>query len=139
MRGITLLFIATLQFGCASPSPYAWQDTRQPVREDVTVDLEQCRTYTAKQYQPGVPMGDPYLKEQGNKTERMENSSHEEWRPDRSPFPTTNNNYLPIHDIPVDYTGYPGALDYYPSYLDDILEKCMQDRGWTYKPVEVIK
>ena len=87
MRGIALLFITTLLFGCASPSPYAWQDTRQPVRADVTVDLEQCRTYAAKQYQPGVPMGEPYLNEQGNKTEMMESASHGEWRPDRSPSP----------------------------------------------------
>jgi len=84
-------------------------------------------------------MGEPYLKEQENKTGITESSNHGEWRPDRSPFPTTNINAMPVHEIPVDYTGYPGELDYYPSYLDDILEKCMQDRGWAYQPVEVIK
>lgn len=57
-----------------------------------------------------------------------------EWRTDRSPNKTINKNALPIHDIPVDYTGYPGELDYAPHYLDDILEKCMNDRGWQYLP-----
>jgi hypothetical protein len=33
-----------------------------------------------------------------------------------------------------EYTGYPGELDYHPEYLDDILEKCMSDRGWEYRP-----
>jgi len=135
MRGFTLLCITAFLFGCAAPVPYAWQDTRQPVRDDVTVDLEQCRAYAARQYRPGVPMGEPFLKEQENKTDNTEGSSLGEWRPDRSPFPTTNSNTLPVHAIPVDYTGYPGELDYYPSYLDDILEKCMQDRGWSYQPV----
>lgn len=137
MRGITLLCLIASMIGCAAPVPYAWQDTRQPVREDATVDLEQCRAYAARQYQPGVPMGEPYLKEQGNKTEFTENSRQGEWRPDRSPFPTTNINALPIHEVAVDYTGYPGELDYYPGYLDDILEKCMQDRGWAYQPVMI--
>jgi len=82
-------------------------------------------------------MGEPFLKDQGNKTDVMDNTTRGEWRPDRSPFPTTSINSLPVHEIPVEYTGYPGELDYYPSYLDDILEKCMQDRGWTYQPVTV--
>ena len=85
-------------------------------------------------------MGEPYLKDQsgGQSAREMESLgdyNHGKWRPDRSPFPSTNINALPIHEVPVDYTGYPGELDYYPSYLDDILEKCMQDHGWSYLPV----
>ena len=137
MQRITLFFITTLFIGCATPVPYAWQDTRQPLRDDATIDLEECRAFAARQYQPGVPTGEPYLKDQTNKTGVMDENSRGEWRPDRSPFPTINNNTLPIHDVPVDYTGYPGELDYHPNYLDDILEKCMQDRGWSYQPVIV--
>ena len=43
---------------------------------------------------------------------------------------------MPKHDVPVEYTGYPGELDYYPDYLDDIFEKCMQDKGWQYLPAK---
>jgi len=56
-----------------------------------------------------------------------------------SPFRTTNVNAQPIHEIPVNYTGYPEELDYTPNYLDDILEKCMLDRGWDYQPAAVVK
>jgi hypothetical protein len=139
MRNITLFIIATLLLGCTTPSPYSWQDTRQPARDDATADLKRCQDYAARQYRPGIPMGEPYLKDQAgdqstSKTEGMDDNRHGEWRPDRSPFPTTNINAQPIHKVPVDYTGYPGELDYYPSYLDDILEKCMQDHGWRYLP-----
>ena len=136
MQRITLCFITTLLFGCATPVPYAWQDTRQPIRDDATIDLEECRTFAARQYKPGIPAGEPYLKDQTSKTTMMDGQNRGEWRPDRSPFPTINNT-LPTHDVPVDYTGYPGELDYHPDYLDDILEKCMQDRGWIYQPVIV--
>ena len=158
MRNIILFITTTLLLSCAASSPYSWQDTRQPVREDATADLEKCRTYAAKQYQPGTPMGESYLKSQEvlkdhegfnnqaglkdqaggqavSNMEDMDNDSNGQWRPDRSPFPIININDLPIHEVPVDYTGYPGELDYYPSYLDDILEKCMHDHGWGYLPV----
>ncbi len=152
MRNITLFITTTLLLGCTAPSPYSWQDTRQPVRDDATIDLEKCRTYTARQYRPGIPMGEPFLKSQkgfkdqaglkdqpgsqsASNMEGMDNNSTGQWRPDRSPFPIININEQPIHEVPVDYTGYPGELDYYPSYLDDILEKCMQDHGWRYLPV----
>ena len=135
MQRITLLFITTLLFGCASQVPYTWQDTRQPIRDDATIDLEECRIFAARQYQPGIPAGEPYLKDQTSKKGMMDEYDRGEWRPDRSPFPTINDNTLPTHDVPVDYTGYPGELDYHPNYLDDILEKCMQDRGWNYQPM----
>ena len=133
MRVITFLFIAALMAGCSSPATYSWQDTRQPIRDDATVDLEGCRTYTARQYRPGIPAGEPYLKEQNDQIFRTTAVKKKEWRPDRSPFPTTNINSQPVHDVPVDYTGYPGELDYYPGYLDAIMEKCMADKGWEYK------
>ena len=137
MRGVTILFITAHLFGCSTP--YTWQDTRQPVREDATVVLEECRSYASEQYKPGIPMGDALLDEARSKAETTENHSGGEWRPDQSPFRTTNVNAQPIHEVPVDYTGYPGELDYYPSYLDDILEKCMLDRGWVYKPAAGIE
>ena len=137
MQRITLFFITTLFIGCATPVPYAWQDTRQPLRDDATFDLEECRTFAARQYQPGLPTGEPYLNDQTNTAGMTDENNRGEWRPDRSPFPTLNNNSLPLHDVPVDYTGYPGELDYHPNYLDDILEKCMRDRGWSYQPVIV--
>ena len=135
MRGILLLFITTQLFGCTFTVPYSWQDTRQPARDDATSDLEECRVYAAKQYQPGMPAGEPYLNNQTSKVDEVAEGKNGEWRPDRSPFPTTNINAQPIHDIPVDYTGYPGELDYSSGYLDAILEKCMHDRGWRYQPV----
>ncbi len=135
MQRLTLFFISALLSACVSPAPYAWQDTRQPAREDAIADFEVCKAYAAKQYQPGTPAGEPYLNNQGNDTETSDNYKRKEWRPDRSPFPTTNVNAQSVHNIQVDYTGYPGELDYYPSYLDDILEKCMRDRGWAYREV----
>ncbi len=134
MRRILLLFITAQLLGCTAPVPYAWQDIRQPARINATSDLEECRIYAAKQYQPGIPAGEPYLNNRpGNGDETADKLG--EWRPDRSPFPTTNINAQPIYDIPVDYTGYPGELDYSPDDLDAIFEKCMHDRGWRYKPV----
>ena len=135
MRGIILLLITTLLLGCTAPVPYTWQDTRQPARDDATADLEECRTYTARQYRPGMPAGEPYLKDRADEGDNTKEDNPGQWRPDRSPFPTTNINAQPIHEVPVDYTGYPGELDYYPGYLDAILEKCMHDRGWGYEPV----
>ncbi len=140
MRGIILLVITalvimTLLPGCTGREPYAWQDTRQPTRDDATADLEECRTYAARQYRPGMPAGEPYLKNKGEETNETKEDSHGQWRPDRSPFPVININAQPIHKIPVDYTGYPGELDYSPGYLDAVLEKCMLDHGWRYEPV----
>ncbi len=135
MRGIILLLIATPLLACTAPVPYAWQDTRQPARDDATADLEECRTYTARQYRPGMPAGEPYLKDRADEGDNTKEDNPGQWRPDRSPFPTTNINAQPIHEVPVDYTGYPDELDYSPGYLDAILEKCMHDRGWEYELV----
>ena len=133
MRGIILVFTTVLMFGCAAPAIYTWQDSREPSRDDATADLEECRNYAARQYRPGIPAGAPYLKDQPIATDEMIEYSQGEWRPDRSPFPTTNINSQPVHEVTVDYTGYPGELDYSPGYLDAILEKCMLDRGWEYR------
>jgi hypothetical protein len=134
MRGTILLLSTTILCGCTAPVPYTWQDTREPAREEATVDLEECRAFAARQYRPGRPAGEAYLKNQADSNEGFsKNRRGGEWRPDRAPFPTTNINTQPVHDVPVDYTGYPGELDYSPGYLDDILEKCMLDRGWVYE------
>ena len=137
MRDLIILIITTLMLSCTVSTPYSWQDTREPARDDATADLEKCRSYAAKQYRPGMPTGDPYLKGLPNRTEQMNEYKQGEWRPDRSPFQRTNINALPIHKVPVDYTGYPGELDYYPDYLDDILENCMNDKGWAYQKVSL--
>lgn len=134
MRGTTLLLITAQLFGCTASMPYTWQDTRQPARTDVSVDLEACRVYAAAQYRPGIPTGTPYLQDRTGASAETSEEHRGTWRPDRSPFPTTNINMQPVHDVPVDYTGYPGYLDYSPGYLDAILEKCMLDRGWVYAP-----
>lgn len=139
MRDITTLIITAFLFGCTATPPYGWLDTRVPAREDATADLEECRVYTAKQYRPGMPAGDPFLKDKSARTVAMDDYDQGTWRPDRSPFPITNINAQPIHNIPVDYTGYPGELDYYPNYLDEILEKCMSDRGWIYQPITPVE
>jgi hypothetical protein len=135
MRGIILLLIMTMLPGCTASVPYAWQDTRQPTREDATADLEECRAYTARQYRPGMPAGEPYLKDRSDEGDITKENNHGQWGPGLLLFPTTNINAQPIHEVPVDYTGYPGELDYSPGYLDAILEKCMHDRGWGYKAV----
>ena len=132
---IITLIIMTLLSGCTGRVPYAWQDTHQPARDDATADLDECRTYSARQYSPGVPAGDPYLKKEVGEAIESTEDGYGQWRPDRSPFPVINVNAQPIHEVPVDYTGYPGELDYYPGYLDAILEKCMHEHGWEYKPV----
>jgi hypothetical protein len=134
MRGIILLLCTIILCGCTTPTPYSWKDTREPAREEATLDLDECRSFAARQYRSGIPAGEAYLKDQADSNEGSStNQRGGEWRPDRSPFPTTNINAQPVHDVPVDYTGYPGELDYSPSYLDDILEKCMLDRGWVYE------
>lgn len=134
MREIAAFIITIMVFGCTATPTYTWQETRQPVREDSSADLQECRDYTGRQYRPGIPAGEPFLKTPVRNNEETHNETMEEWRPDRSPFHTTNRNARPIHDVPVAYTGYPGELDYHPDYLDEILEKCMHDRGWVYRP-----
>jgi len=134
MRTGLVLLLAITMSGCTPSPPYSWQDTREPAREDFSIDLEACRSYAARQYKPGIPAGAPYLSD-AERTRRADDEQPEGvWRPDRSPFPSTNVNRQPLHDVPVDYTGYPGELDYNPSYLDEILEKCMLDHGWRYQP-----
>ena len=129
-----LLLTSIGLFSCASQTAYTWQDMRQPPREEASMDLEECRTYAARQYKPGTPAGEPYLRDSHTQDDFMAENKMGEWRPDRNPTATININSEPIHDVPTEYTGYPGALDYYPEYLDDILEKCMSDRGWEYRP-----
>lgn len=134
MRAIILLVTVTFLYSCSAPVSYTWQDTRLPAREKATDDITFCKDYAARQYRPGIPAGEPYLKDQASDEMELYQNKQGEWRPDRSPFPVTNINAQPVHDIPVEYTGYPGELDYSPHYLDDIMEKCMRDRGWEYKP-----
>lgn len=128
---IAALCIALMLAGCAAPINYSWQDSRQPRRNDATADLEECRIYAARQYRPGIPAGEPYLHEEAIRP-LVEAGSTTTWRPDREPFAKPHIDYHPRHDIPVEYTGYPAELDYWPEYLDEILEKCMLDRGWLY-------
>lgn len=132
MRCLALLLTTLQLVSCTATAPYVWQDTRQPPRADASIDLEACQAYAARQYRPGMPTGTPYLQDRQGLSDEAPEAAGGTWRPDREPFPTTNVNALPVHDVPVDYTGYPGYLDYSPGYLDAILEKCMRDRGWVY-------
>lgn len=136
MRHMIRLILTVLLFGCTTPVPYAWLDMNQQLRKNATGDLDDCRAYAARQYHPGVPAGEPYLTSQTGTAAGKKEDSFGEWRSDRSPFPATSINAQPVHKVPVSYTGYPGEFDYYPGYLDDILEKCMFDRGWSYQPVK---
>ena len=136
MKKQTVYIILALSLvGCAAPVQYAWQDRREPVRDSAQLDLEECRDYAARQYRAGMPNGEPYLRDMDIEVRSEKGYTSGEWRPDRSPDRIININEQPVHDVPVDYTGYPGELDYSPRYLDDILEKCMHDRGWDYLPV----
>jgi len=137
MRKIIKAAALILLFGCSIPPQYTWQDTRQPAREDASADINECRSFAAKQYSPGVPAGEAYQKSSSHDLQDETGGQPGEWRPDRTPFPVVNQNSQPVHDIPTDYTGYPGELDYYPHYLDDIFEKCMHDKGWSYRPEPV--
>ena len=129
-----LLLTSIGLFSCAPQTSYTWQDMRETPREEASMDLEDCRTYAARQYKPGVPTGEPYLRDSHTQDAFMAENKTGVWRPDRNPTSTININSESIHDVPTEYTGYPGELDYYPEYLDDILEKCMSDRGWEYRP-----
>jgi len=138
IRNLIILAVATALTACA-PTPYQWRDTQGTGREDATADLEYCKEYAAAQYSPGVPAGSSYLganKAHSLAWDKNQEKGFGEWRPDRDPSRNININTLPTHSVDVDYTGYPGELDYYPDYLDDILGKCMQDRGWAYQPIE---
>lgn len=134
MTRYPLILLIILAVGCAPTAHYTWQDTRTPAREDATFDLKICREYAAAQYKPGIPAGAPYLREQKTPLDPLNEPQSGEWRPDRDPTKSTSIQSQPVHDVPVEYTGYPGELDYYPDYLDDILEKCMKDKGWEYLP-----
>lgn len=131
-----LIVLSLILSSCISPSQYAWQDTRTPARASANQDLEYCKEYTAQQYKPGTPTGEPFLSEEEKNRLIDQERPLDEWRTDRTPFRTTSINQQPIHDVPTDYTGYPAELDYYPEYMDDILEKCMSNRGWEYLPVK---
>ena len=128
---LSMLIINT---SCAPATQNTWQDTTGQGSEAAAKALEICRDFASRQYQPGVPAGEEYLKNQTDEAVFYERTTGG-WRPDRSPHKTVNINAMPLHDVHVDYTGYPGELDYYPNYLDDILEKCMRDRGWEYSEV----
>ncbi len=138
-----VFFLFTLTMAGCTPTPFSWQDTRVPARFDASADLDACRSYAAAQYSPGVPAGDPYRQTQVNypdpipldpPQENPDRSATGTWHPDREPFPTTNAERSNRHDVVVPYTGYPGDLDYHPGYLDALVEKCMSDRGWVYRP-----
>jgi hypothetical protein len=129
-----LLLTSIGLFSCAPQPPYTWQDMREPSRQEASVDLEECRAYAARQYKPGIPTGEPYLRDSHTQDDFMAENEMGVWRPDRNPTDTININSESIHDVPTEYTGYPGELDYDPEYLDDILEKCMSDRGWEFRP-----
>ena len=129
-----LLLTSIGLFSCASQTTYTWQDKHEPAREEASMDLEECRAYAARQYKPGIPSGEPYLRDSHTQDDFMAENEMGTWRPDRNPTATININSEPTHDVPTEYTGYPGELDYHPEYLDDILEKCMSDRGWEYRP-----
>lgn len=129
-----LLFASLGLFGCVSQTTYTWQDVREPSRQEASMDLEECRAYAARQYKPGIPAGEPYLRENHAQEDFMAENKMGTWRPDRNPTSTININSMPTHDVPTEYTGYPGELDYDPEYLDAILEKCMSDKGWEFRP-----
>lgn len=132
LRTLVLISTAVL-VACVAQRPYTWQDIRSPARADAQPDLAECTSYAARQYQPGKPKGEPYQQKTSEAVADSVNDSAQEWRADRTPFPTTGIHSQSVHDVPVDYTGYPGELDYSPGYLDDILEKCMLDRGWVFE------
>lgn len=125
--------------GCTA-APWGWQDIRTPPRLDHEADLAACRSYASAQYSPGIPAGDRYLEDHplpSSPDQDMPDSDPATgtWHPDREPFPYTNRNQKSIHGVVVPYTGYPGELDYHPDYLDALVEKCMADRGWAYRPI----
>lgn len=125
--------------GCAA-TDWNWQDTRTPARPGAEADLAACRSYASSQYTPGMPSGDSFLRDPLAPRPFVDENPDNPlgtglWHSDREPFPYTNRNRESLHGVVVPYTGYPGELDYHPGYLDALVEKCMADRGWRYRPV----
>lgn len=139
MRTLLIILSSLALFSC-SPVDYSWQDQYQLNREDFSADLVYCRDYAARQYQPGIPAGASYRQQESGYPHGHDTVGSEvvggEWRPDRNPMRWISISAPPRHQLDTAYTGYPGALDYAPNYTDDILEKCMSDRGWAYLPVQ---
>lgn len=135
-RWLCLMFCTVA--ACTAPT-WSWQDLRTPPRSSADADLAACRSYAASQYRPGVPAGSPYLKDHPQ-SPPLELEAADvppatgPWHADREPFPYTNRNGTSVHGVIVPYTGYPGELDYHPGFLDALVEKCMTDRGWGYRP-----
>lgn len=127
MLRLPLVLLSGLMMAACTTSPWVWQDTRNPVRDDASADLAACRSYASAQYRPGIPAGDPYL---------AERDGIDPWLPDRDPLPPTGLSQQTLHGVPVPYTGYPGYQDYHPGFLDALVEKCMADRGWVFAPAE---
>jgi len=146
MSRFWLLWFALVCTGIAAgctPTRFSWQDTRTPERSDASADLSACRSYAASQDTPGVPAGDQYRQSPVNYPDPVPLDQPEgnpdrgatgTWHPDREPFPYTNYEREDRHGVVVPYTGYPGYLDYHPGYLDALVEKCMADRGWVFRP-----
>jgi len=141
MNRLRLMLLLLGTAGCAA-TPWSWQDVRTPPRENSEADLTACRSYASAQYSPGMPAGDPFLEDHPPLTPPLDQELPEDnpgtgtWHPDREPFPFTNRNQESLHGAVVPYTGYPGELDYHPDYLDALVEKCMADRGWAYRPAK---
>lgn len=143
MYRLWLVLLMVGMIGCAAPH-WTWQDTRKPGRTSADGDLAACRSYASSQYSPGTPSGDPYLIDQLTPRPFIDENPDNPlgtgiWHSDREPFPYANRNGGSLHGVVVPYTGYPGELDYHPEYLDALVEKCMADRGWVYRPPEVAK
>jgi hypothetical protein len=138
MAYTVLLILLMGAAGCAA-TPWYWQDLGSPPRASAEADLADCRSYAATQYVPGIPAGDPYLKNHPQAPAFDQEAPDIEpgtgtWHPDREPFPYTNRSQETKQGVVVPYTGYPGYLDYHPEYLDALVDKCMTDRGWVFRP-----
>jgi hypothetical protein len=138
MTYAVLLIMLLGTAGCAA-TPWSWQDLGTPPRASADADLAACRSYAAAQYAPGVPAGDPYLKNHPEALPLDQDAPAVEpgtgtWHPDREPFPYANRSQKPGQGVVVPYTGYPGYLDYHPDYLEALVGKCMADRGWVFRP-----
>ena len=139
-----IILTCVLLLASCAPVSYCWQDQYNLNREDFASDLGFCRNYAASQYQPGIPAGTSYLNQHSNDPtavsgQELLSSSAQisgEWHPDRNPMRWIAISRSSRHQVETGYTGYPGELDYAPGYTDDILEKCMSDRGWAYLPTD---
>ena len=138
---LTVVLICLLGTAGCTATPWSWQDLGSPPRESAETDLAACRSYAAAQYSPGVPAGDRYLKDQPatlplDPESRTPPPGLGPWHADREPFPTTSSSQVSLHGVVVPYTGYPGSYDYHPGYLDALVEKCMREKGWAFRPAE---